>query len=160
VFRGGGGVEATWRQPGRGQSKLRCERRLGELLADTVRSPDEGRPKEVSHDATLPDLGVTRSDSSRFQRIAAIPGEEFDAHLERTKAAGEDVTTAGALRLWRELNPAEPKQKDFMEHREFEAITDWLKSRRDEWPEEFRPYFPRFMVNLVGQLEDSLGEDD
>ena len=48
--------------------KVRIERRLGELLAETAGS---GRHKQKSHDATFGRLpeGVTRSQSSRWQAL-------------------------------------------------------------------------------------------
>src|SRR5262249_31725129 len=52
--------------------KLRAERRLGELLAETVRP---GNP-QLSNDSTIGKLpaGVSRDDSSRWQRMAQVPG--------------------------------------------------------------------------------------
>lgn len=46
--------------------RLRAERRIGELLAELGEM--RGNPGKMSQRATLPD-GVTRSDSSRYQRI-------------------------------------------------------------------------------------------
>ena len=48
-----------------------------------------------SHDATpLSDLGVTKTDSSRWQTIASIPESDFDAHL----APADRPHRLGALR--------------------------------------------------------------
>ena len=47
---------------------------------------------------TLPDLGVSRMESSRWQRVAAVPSERRAAYVEETKAAGGEVSTAGLLR--------------------------------------------------------------
>jgi len=55
---------------------LRAERRLGEILAVTVRHTGGGPPRAVSHQidtARLPSA-VTRNQSSRAQKLAAIPG--------------------------------------------------------------------------------------
>ena len=83
--------------------KLRAERRLGEMLSQTV-PHHGGRPKR-SRDATvsrptLDSLGVTKSQSSRWQRIADIPSKRFENYLTEAKSAtdGEEITTAGLLR--------------------------------------------------------------
>ncbi len=66
---------------------LRAERRIGELLAETVEKGGDRRSK--SYDATLisrlPD-DVTRSQSSRWQRVASIPEPEFESELARQAA--------------------------------------------------------------------------
>ena len=76
--------------------KLRAERKLGSLLNEDVHA---GNP-QLSHDATigrLPD-GINRNQSSRWQREASLPDDEFDAWVTRTKEAGEELTSAGLLR--------------------------------------------------------------
>ena len=78
--------------------KLRAERRAGELLAETVRP---GNP-QLSHDAIIRTLpkGVSLSQSSRWQRIAAIPQDEFEQHIEDIRETdNRELTTASALRL-------------------------------------------------------------
>jgi N6-adenosine-specific RNA methylase IME4 len=87
-----------------GELKLRAERRLGELLAGMPKH--NGDPR--SHDVTrLADLGIGKMDSHRWQRIAAVPEETFEAHLAHTCAAGEELTTAGVLRLAAQVRKAE-----------------------------------------------------
>ena len=68
--------------------KIRAERKAREMLSGMEKHPS-GRPSENrSHDATnlippkLSDLGLTKSDSSRWQSIASIPEEEFERHIE------------------------------------------------------------------------------
>jgi N6-adenosine-specific RNA methylase IME4 len=87
-----------------GELKLRAERRLGELLAGMPKH--NGDPR--SHDVTrLADLGIGKADSHRWQRVAAIPEATFEEHLAQTRAAGEELTTAGVLRLAAQLRKAE-----------------------------------------------------
>ena len=76
--------------------KVRAERRLGELLAGTVRA---GNP-QLSDDATIGRLpeGISRDQSSDWQAIARIPEPEFEAHIAETKEAGLPLSTAGILR--------------------------------------------------------------
>jgi hypothetical protein len=68
--------------------RIRAKRRLGEMLIEAresgkLRTSDDGRSKGVdNHDTlTLPDLDLTRDESSRAQRLAAIPSEEFEKRL-------------------------------------------------------------------------------
>lgn len=92
--------------------KVRAERKAGVLLGEMPRrTAAMGRPKKASDDSTLSDLDITKDESSRWQRMAAIPEEAFDDHIEevKTKAAegdnvhGAELTTEGILRLGRQL---------------------------------------------------------
>jgi hypothetical protein len=60
----------------RAEIKLRAERRIGEMLGETV-SHEGGRPEKPSHDVTvsprLSDIGISRKQSSRWQTIASLP---------------------------------------------------------------------------------------
>lgn len=89
-------------QNGAAELKLRAERRLGELLAVTVRH-EGGRPRgngdTMQPFSTLADHGVSKEQSSRWQQIAAVPEERFDGYIEAQKAGGEEITTADMLRL-------------------------------------------------------------
>jgi hypothetical protein len=84
--------------------KLRAERKAGEFLAVTVTA---GNP-QLLHDATivsLAELGVEKTQSHRWQQIASVPEKDFDAHLEVTRDAGKEITTASVLRLARGESP-------------------------------------------------------
>ena len=80
--------------------KIRAERRAGELLKETVQRG--GDRKSKSHDPTLirglPE-GISHDQSSRWQKVASVPEKRFDEHVEQVKAQGEELTTAGVLRL-------------------------------------------------------------
>lgn len=77
---------------------LRAERRLGELCRTAIRRG--GDRKSKSRDATLnlDDLGISKSQSSRWQKLAAVPEEDFDAHVQVVREKGERLTTAGTIR--------------------------------------------------------------
>jgi N6-adenosine-specific RNA methylase IME4 len=76
--------------------KIRAERRAGELLKEVEFSKGAATP---SHDVTpLPthdDLGVSRMQSSRWQKVSEIPEDVLDAYFEGVREAREDITTAG-----------------------------------------------------------------
>lgn len=89
--------------------RLDADRRRGELLAAIDLDPG-GRPSQnPSHDArgfTLADLGLTYSESSRLQRLAAIDTDRYEEWKAQTQDAGLELTAAGALRLYAIPKPA------------------------------------------------------
>ena len=87
--------------------KARAERRLGEMLRETpLAKATPGNQytgalgsKDADGAYTLESLGLTKSDSSRLQRVASLPPETFEEHVAQNLAANREVTTAGLLRL-------------------------------------------------------------
>jgi hypothetical protein len=79
--------------------RLRAERRAGELLADAPDAP-VGRKKigsgsqPISDVPTLSDLGVTKTQSSKWQKLAALPEDKFEIRVEHAKARVEGMTTS------------------------------------------------------------------
>jgi len=72
--------------------KVRAERKAGELLRDMPRK-GLGRPEQRSDDSTisdptLADLGVSKDEPSRWQKIAETPEEPFEQHSQGTRAPG------------------------------------------------------------------------
>ena len=92
--------------------KLRAERRLGQMLqtielADAAPGNQYTGPKAPTSDEPriyLRDLGINKSDSSRIQRIAALPQEVFDRYLTDNIQADREPTMAGVLRLTAQSN--------------------------------------------------------
>ena len=75
--------------------KVRAERRCGELLRVSAESGGRAtretaavKNQVASCDLipTLTDLGLTRDQSSRYQKLAAMPDEHFESALETAKA--------------------------------------------------------------------------
>ncbi len=86
--------------------KIRAERRAGEILSETdLQHGSRGVGKKVElHDVTtLADLGIQQHESSRWQQIADIPEKQFENHIQETKQAKEELTTASTLRLAKEI---------------------------------------------------------
>ena len=73
--------------------RLRAERRLGELLADTVTMGD---PRQGA--TPIPD-GITRDRSSRAQKLARITPDDFETYLANSLAAEKELSIAGVLKL-------------------------------------------------------------
>ncbi len=81
--------------------KLWAERKLGEMLRDTV-NHEGGRPKKLCPDVTVSGVlpeEVSRKQSSRWQKVASVPEVEFRAYLQDTRSQRCDPTTQGVLRL-------------------------------------------------------------
>lgn len=94
--------------------RLRAERRAGELLSEMEKAKG-GRPCGYrSHDIagssqqTLSDIGITKTQSSRWQKLAAIPKDQFDAAVEAPDAK---PTTTGILTAYQEpkVDAVDPK---------------------------------------------------
>lgn len=86
--------------------RLRSERRLGQVLqqlplAKAARGNQyqAGDDDEKTEQVRLQDLGITKSDSSRLQRIAAVPEDQFQAYVKECMTAGRECSTAACLRL-------------------------------------------------------------
>lgn len=60
---------------------VRASRRLGELLAVEVKHG--GQNKARSPESTsLKDMGISRNESSKRQKIAALPEDEFEKYIQ------------------------------------------------------------------------------
>lgn len=57
-----------------------------------------------SHIKTLDEIGIDRSEASRFKRIAEIPQDKLEEHIHEKKEAGEKLTTIAVVRLADELS--------------------------------------------------------
>jgi hypothetical protein len=95
--------------------RLRAERKLGGMLAETIqrgRPPleDNGTdPGTFFGHATLEELGVSKKESSFAQTIASLPEADFESHIAETKAHGEELTAAGLYRLVRDTEKYEAR---------------------------------------------------
>lgn len=87
--------------------RLRAERKAGSLLVDMDKAKGQrlagrtadGQPVRLSNDTTaelptLADLGVTRDQSSKWQRLAEVPQERFE---EALGDPDKKPTTAGII---------------------------------------------------------------
>ena len=81
--------------------KLRAERRAGEILKETtLQKPGEyKRSQATTVSPKLSDIGVSKDQSSNWQRIASIPEAAFEQYIASTP----EITTAGAVKLARKI---------------------------------------------------------
>ena len=80
----------AWPAPHQTEIKVRAERKAGEMLRKAAEQGQRATPEKgganistVSNDATplpvtLAEIGITRDQSSRYQKLAAMPEEHFE----------------------------------------------------------------------------------
>ncbi len=82
--------------------RLHQERWLGRWLATNVNHTGGGdrrsRVRVAAPSRDLPD-GISKNQSSAFQRLAAVPDDLFNRYLAESRGARMELTTAGALRF-------------------------------------------------------------
>ena len=83
--------------------RIEAQAKAGELLRAMAERGERARPGDADGrrqrpSVSLGDLGVTKSESSRWQRVASVPPEVRAEYVEETKAAGEEVSTDGLLK--------------------------------------------------------------
>lgn len=79
--------------------KLRAERRLGELLATTVKRGK--RPAFIlttREDKKLP-AGISWNQSSRWQMVATVPEPKFEEHVAAIRRKLAPLTTSGVVKI-------------------------------------------------------------
>jgi hypothetical protein len=121
--------------------RLRAERRVGELLKEMPRNVG-GRPTETGpHErpVSLGQLGVSKNESSAFQRMAAMPEDEFEGRLTAARHNGR-VSRAAVLRD----EDAEEQQRA---REEFDAFVASVT------PPGYDPKFDNEAVEDVGHLD-------
>lgn len=84
--------------------KLRAERRAGELLAAMEKRDGGHAMKARSQDATevppsLDDLGINKTQSSRWQKEAEVPEDKFEEYVNECQEQKKEVTQSGLLAI-------------------------------------------------------------
>jgi len=108
--------------------KVRAERKAGEMLREAAatgqraRSGVDTRYTQESKPATLADIGITRDQSSRYQKLAAMPEDQFEAAVQTAKAVAGQVTTAFMLK--QAAPPPLPSAPEEVETLPVDAIPD------------------------------------
>lgn len=130
--------------------RLRAERKAGALLATLekakgggdIRLPKEHRSHDTTSARTLSDLGISKDQSSRWQQLATVPEDEFEAAL----AAIDKPTTNGIIGAANQ--PKRPPMDD-------RAL--WLWGRlQDFGREHVLAAEPSF---LLGEMTERMRED-
>ena len=85
--------------------KLDAERKAGAIIKQLKDSEEinQHRPKKGNRDEPLPpvtvlaDLGVTKRQSSNWQKLADLPEDEYVEYKTETRAKGKEITEAAAV---------------------------------------------------------------
>ena len=93
--------------------KVRAERRAGQMLAEMPKAKG-GNPNlptsntMVPVEKTLSDIGITKNESSRWQKLAAVTDTQFEEAVAAAKEVAGEVTTAAMLRAAKACEPPKP----------------------------------------------------
>jgi hypothetical protein len=79
--------------------KLRAERKAGEMLSVLTRRGRRGTKMYQTGTFRLDELGISRNQSSRWQKEAAVSEEEFSAFVQEAAESGKEVSAERLLRL-------------------------------------------------------------
>lgn len=98
------------------EQKLRTQRILGQLIKQGQEAGEIKKKGESHSDSkSLSQLGIRIQDSKRYQDIASIPEPAFNEFIETKKAEVDEkaaeLTTAGMLKLKKQLDLAQKKQE-------------------------------------------------
>ena len=153
--------------------KVRAERKAGQMLAElglksgnpelSVKNanPSQTWPPQWSHDATigktLPELGISKTQSSRWQKLASVPEEQFEQAVAAAKEVAGEVTTAAMLRIEKANRPEvapqlAPKKK--APQPENPAATEEA-TETESYPQADDN---EHLENLIAQSEDMMAE--
>lgn len=133
-------------------ARVRAERKCGELLRETekakgAREPDTNRGSTRSTGATaspktLAEMGLTKDQSSKWQKLAAVPEDEFNAavnipgavpntnHLIKKPEPEPKRMDGDALWLWGTLRDMRNRgmfNKPIAEH-----VSEWTDAMKEE----------------------------
>jgi N6-adenosine-specific RNA methylase IME4 len=78
--------------------KLEAERKAGEILAGMEMHKGGQGTGSITR-PVLSDMGITKTQSSRWQRAATVPDDAFRKYVESADILDKEITTAGLLKL-------------------------------------------------------------
>ena len=86
--------------------KVRAERRAGEMMRDMEKNtgakgigPIAVTRLDRNQAPTLADMGISKNESSRWQKLAAVSNEKFEEAVAAAKEVAGEVTTAYLLKV-------------------------------------------------------------
>lgn len=97
------------------EQKIRTQRILGQLLkeSDLDKGGRPSKENQSNHATGLSDFGITKDQSSTFQKIAALPEEVFEKEIATAKVESEkriELTTSRVLTAAKEYEQAKKKE--------------------------------------------------
>lgn len=112
--------------------KIRAERRAGELLAEVPRSTAGRRVKNSTHAGgnfatTLKEHGIPPTTAERWQEIASIDEDTFEAEIAKTKGEKKELTSSQMVRKAKSVRRSKEKtsvKTAFSDNRETQVVDD------------------------------------
>ena len=92
-----------------GDIKVRAERKIGELVPRVAY--DRGNNTSQPGSCKLADLGLTHNDSSRYQRIAAIPEDVFERTMQEQHEKRREITSTYFQKLGKKHTDEEQQER-------------------------------------------------
>lgn len=97
--------------------KVRAERRAGQMLAEMPKATGKAGQFAGGNtivppvkEKTLADIGITKNESSRWQKLAAVSDKQFEHAVAAAKEVAGEVTTAAMLRAAKADDLPKPAQ--------------------------------------------------
>lgn len=135
--------------------RLHQERWLGKWLAANVNHSGGGDRRSATRDETaardLPE-GISKNQSSAFQRLAAMSDAAFERYLSDAREARHEITTAGALKFSLGQPTTNPdSSRRSVRNPAIGLVSSALRGIRDTYP-RFGTLFvdPPWMTDLEG----------
>lgn len=103
--------------------KVRAERRAGQMLAEMPKASGakgnpggQGAAVVRSHDGTaqtltLAEMDISKNESSRWQKLAAVSDEQFESAVAAAKDKAGEVTTAAMMRAAKPNDEQKPTKQ-------------------------------------------------
>jgi hypothetical protein len=137
----------------------RAERQLGAMLPEVTGG--RGGDRKSSCSLQLDSLGIEKTQSSRFQKIAQLPDEEFETWVSGCRESGEEMTQAAALRLASEYlaDPIGRPERELcvIVSEAFGAVYDKYASQLDESSRQYVIERLESLLDLLKQEGASSG---
>lgn len=120
------------------EQKLRTQRILGGLIKD---NPDISRGGSKSRSSTLKEMGITKDQSSAFQKISSLPEETFEKEIETAKAETNkriELTTSRMLKVAKEFEKEETIKENQKKGSTINISNDLIDYRLGDFVEQFK----------------------
>lgn len=149
--------------------KVRAERKAGEMLGQMKERGELASPRDgvkfgankhlsdapTSAPSTLSDLGLSKEQSQRWQQLASMTDEHFEAAVATAKDTAGQVTTAFMLR---EAEKAKRPQGKPMKGKKAEALREELKAAQARGVSMLSTYV-RLTLQAIRAQEDFTEEE-